>query len=471
MLNTLYLPELREMLVNDDQNGLSDFCQALNPTRAAEFMAGLDADETWQVLLSTDLEQRADIFTYLDYDKKFAILENHDLEQVAELVAELPPDDSVDLLQEINETRRERLLQAIPVAERRDIQRLSQYPEETAGAFMTTEFATFAEGMTVREALDELGRQSTDEYETIYYMYIVDSEGGLRGIVSARQLLASMRQPETSLQQIMQSDVVTVDVLEDQESVANKVAKMDLLAIPVVDNQHKLLGIITHDDVIDVVREEATEDAHQMGAVDPLDESYLRTSIMTLTWKRGIWLALLFVFALITALALEEYKHVINQWLWLMAFIPLVISSGGNSGSQSATLIITALSRGHITVGDWLRIASREIVMGLLLGAALGLLGFLSSLWLIPSGENFGIQALIVVPITLLAVVICGTLTGSMLPLIFQRIGWDPALMSTPFVAGIADILGILIYVNLAWLLLSGLGSGQALTMFAVPAS
>ncbi|MEL7498181.1 MAG: magnesium transporter [Planctomycetota bacterium] len=453
MLNTLYLPELREMLANEDHRGLKDFCEALNPTRAAEFMGGLTADETWQVLMHSDIEIRVDIFSYLDPDKKVAILEHHDLEQVAELITELPPDDSVDLLQDIDEKRRERLLQSVPIEERRDIQRLSQYPEATAGAVMTTEIAKLGEGLSIRSALEDLGRQIED-YETIYYLYIVDEEDRLRGIVSARQLLAGMRQPETKLSDIMRSDIVTVDVLEDQESVADKVAKMDLLAIPVVDNQHKLLGIITHDDVIDVVREEATEDAHRIGAVDPLDESYLRTSIMTLTWKRGIWLAILFFFALITAFALEEYKTVIDKWLWLMAFIPLVISSGGNSGSQSATLIITALSRGHISVGDWVRVVTRELLMGLLLGTALGLMGYVASLFIIPNDPAIGMWAMVVIPGTLLAVVVCGTLTGSILPILFEKIGWDPAMMSTPFVAGIVDIFGILIYVNLALLVL-----------------
>lgn len=454
MINTLYLPELREMLADQDAQGLRDFCEALNPTRAAEFMAGLSADETWEVLLHSDLEVRVNIFPYLDPDKKYAILEGHDLDQVAELVAELPPDDSVDLLQYIDTGRREQLLQAIPLAERRDIQRLSQYPDATAGAVMTTEIAKLGEGLSVRAALDQLGRQIED-YETIYYLYIVDDEDKLRGIVSARRLLASIRQPETKLSDIMQSDLVTVDADEDQETVADLVAKMDLLAIPVVDRQHKLLGIITHDDVIDVVRAEATEDAHRFGAVDPLDESYLRTSIVTLTWKRGIWLGLLFVFALITAFALEGYKSVIDNWLWLMAFIPLVISSGGNSGSQSATLIITALSRGHISLGDWARVVSRELVMGLLLGGALAVLGLLASFFIIPANAGIGVAGMMVIPITLLAVVVCGTLTGSILPLIFQRIGWDPAMMSTPFVAGIVDILGILIYVNLARQVLS----------------
>jgi magnesium transporter len=365
------------------------------------------------------------------------------------MVAELPPDDRVDMLQEMDPDRLKLLLDELPVEERRDFQRLSQYPEGTAGAVMTTEIAKLGETLTIREALNEIGRQS-EEYETIYYLYIVDEEDCLRGLVSARQLLAGMRQPETTLFEIMDTQLVTADALEDQEDVADKVAKLDLLAIPVVDNQHKLLGIITHDDIIDVVREEATEDAHRFGAVEPLDESYLRTSVLTLSWKRGIWLGLLFFFALLTAIAMTEFENQISRWVWLAPFIPLVISSGGNSGSQSATLIITALSRGHITLKDWGRVVTRELLMGLLLGGGLALMGYLSSFYFIPQDGSLTHFAMYIVPLTLVLVVICGTLTGSILPLIFERLGWDPAMMSTPFVAGIADILGILIYFNVA---------------------
>jgi len=451
MINTLYLPELREMLAENDSDGLRDFCEALNPVRAAEFMSGLSSTETWQVLQQTDLEARVDIFLYLDKDKKNEVLETCFLDEVAEMVAELPPDDRVDLLQNIDEGRRNRLLAIIPIEERRDFQRLSQYPEETAGAVMTTEIARLAEDLTTHEALNEIARQIED-YETIYYLYIVDDEDRLRGIVSARQLLAGMRKPDTRLKDIMESDLVLAYVDEDQEDVANKVAKMDLLAIPVVDKQHKLLGIITHDDVIDVVREEATEDAHRIGAVDPLDESYLRTSLLTLSWKRGIWLAFLFFFALITTIALDSYEGVMDQWKWLMAFIPLVISSGGNSGSQSATLIITALSRKHIEVSDLSKVVVRELLVGLLLGGALALMGLIASFFIMPAGLAW--SAFLIIPLTLLAVVICGTLTGSVLPITFERLGWDPAIMSTPLVAGIVDILGIVIYVNLAILLM-----------------
>ena len=451
MINTLYLPELREMLSADNAEGLRDFCEAIHPARAAEFMAGLSPSESWQVIEHGKMEVRVDIFSFFGTDKQYEILASQPIASVAAMVAELPPDDRVDLLQELDEDRLAELLERLPVEERRDFQRLSQYPEGTAGAVMTTEIAKLSESLTIREALNEIGRQS-ENYETIYYLYIVDEVDHLRGLVSARQLLTGMKQPETPLHQIMDTNLVTVDVMEDQEDVANQVAKMDLLAIPVVDNQHKLLGIITHDDVIDVVQEEATEDAHRFGAVDPLDESYLRTSVFTLTWKRGIWLAILFFFALLTAFAIQEYEAEIEEWVWLALFIPLVISSGGNSGSQSATLIITALSRGHISLSDWGRVVVRELIMGLLLGTGLAAMGLVASIFFVPASETFLSASLFVVPLTLLLVVICGTLTGSVLPLLFEKLGWDPAMMSTPFVAGIVDILGILIYFKVATL-------------------
>jgi magnesium transporter len=449
MINTLFLPELREMLAQENEVELRDFCEALNPVRTAEFMGGLTGEEAWKVLQHTNPESQANIFSYFGKDKQFEILETQDIEQLARMVAELAADDRVDLLQDLESDRLRQLLAGMPVHERRDFHRLSQYPEGTAGAVMTTEVAKLSESLTIREALNELGRQS-DNYETIYYLYVVDDEDRLRGLVSARQLLVGMKHPETHLTDIMETDLVVADVLEHREDVANKVAKMDLLAIPVVDDSHKMLGIITHDDIIDVVRAEATEDAHRIGAVDPLDESYLRTSVVTLAWKRGIWLAILFFFALLTAIAIKEYEDDINKWVWLALFIPLVISSGGNSGSQSATLIITALSRGHITLKDWMRVVVRELIMGLLLGGGLAFMGLIASLFFVPGDVSITNMAIYVVPMTLVLVVLCGTLTGSVLPLLFERLGWDPAMMSTPFVAGIVDIIGILIYFNVA---------------------
>jgi magnesium transporter len=221
------------------------------------------------------------------------------------------------------------------------------------------------------------------------------------------------------------------------------------MAIPVVDDNNHMMGIITHDDVIDVVREEAAEEMQKIAAVEPLTDSYLRTPLMILSWKRGIWLIILFVAALSTAFALRSYQTELELFDWLVLFIPLVISCGGNSGSQSSTLIISALATKDIDLSDWSKIVKRELVMGLVLGGAMGIFGYLCALLLAPTP----IDAL-VIPVTILCVVICGTCMGSMLPLIFKRFGLDPALMSNQFVAGLSDLLGILIYVHIAMLFL-----------------
>ncbi len=451
MINTLYLPELREMLAENDAEELRGFCTAIHPARAAEFMEGLSAHEMWQVLRHAPVACQVEIFSYLGHDRQLEILENESPDELAPMVAELPPDDRADILSDLDQEVLDALLARLPAEERRDFLRLSQYPEGTAGAVMTTEFVKLSGSLTIREAIEEIGRQS-EQYETIYYLYIVDEDDRLLGVVSARQLLAGMKRPNTRLSEIMETDLITCGPMDDQEEVANKVAKLDLLAIPVVDASRKMLGIITHDDIIDVVRQEATEDAHRIAAVEPLDSTYLRTSIFTLTWKRGIWLMILFFFALLTAFALERYESNLAKWVWLVPFIPLVISSGGNTGSQSATLIITALSRGHIQLTDWYRIIVRELCMGLLLGAGLGLLGLAVTFFF---SDVPNLYAALVLPLTLLFVVMAGTLTGSILPLVFERLGWDPALMSNPFVAGIIDIVGIVIYMNVAIMLLS----------------
>jgi magnesium transporter len=448
MVNTLLLPELREMLAEGNSAELDEFCTALNPGRTAEFMEGLTDDEAWMVLLHAQPARRAEIFGHFDQDRQLAILGGHDPVEVAELIVQLAADDRVDLLQELPDERVEQILPLLPAADRRDIQRLRAYPEGTAGALMTTEVAKLDEKLTVRQALDELGNLS-DFFETIYYLYIVSEDDQLRGVVSTRQLVSALRKPSTQLSELVETDVVTVLTTEHQESVAEKVERYNLLAIPVVDEARHLVGIITHDDVIDVVREELTQDAQQMAAVSPLEDDYLRISILTLSWKRGLWLTILFFAALLTALALRHYELELDRYAWLVWFIPLIISSGGNSGSQSATLVITAMTGGEVKLTDWPKVMGREWCVSLLLGGFLATIGMLVAVFIAPT-----IRAASVIPITLLAVVICGCLCGAALPMIFKRLGLDPALMSNPFVAGIVDILGIVIYINVARCLL-----------------
>jgi len=351
------------------------------------------------------------------------------------------------------------MLALVPTADRRDIMRLRQHPEGTAGAVMTTEVATLPENLTVAEALREIGRLAKD-LETIYYIYIVDDENHLRGLVSARQLVTRLGKPDTKLADFMERDLVTVEVADDQENVAGKVANFDFLAIPVVDHEQHLLGIITHDDVIDVLREEAEEDAYRAAAVTPLQDTYLQTSFLQLAWKRGIWLIILFAASLLTTFALRSYEPAIEKVTWLVFFIPLVMSSGGNTGGQSATLIIRALANNDITLTDARRVILRELQTGLALGSMLAVLAFIVGLLIV---EGPTPHELLVIPMALLVVVIYGTLLGAALPLVFRRLGLDEALMSTPFVTVLVDIGGIVIYMSVAMKMIAEL-SGSALS-------
>lgn len=450
MTNTLYLPELREMLAANDAAGLEEFTSALHhPARTAEFMEGLTAEEAWGVLRHAELPLRAEIFGFFGDERQVELVEAVDRAEMAELIAHLPSDDRVDLLNEVDPGVVAELMPLIPVTERRDIQRLRSYPEGTAGAVMTTDFARLTEDLTVGKALQEVSRQA-EELETIYYLYVVDEEDHLRGLVSARQLVSAMGRPNSLIGDLMERNLITANVSEDQEDVAQKVARYNLTAIPVVDAGHHMLGIVTHDDVLDVMVEEAAEDAYRSAAVAPLDKSYLDTRLFSLTWKRGVWLAILFVGAFFTAFTLLGYKSFLENIPWLMIFIPLVISTGGNSGNQSATLIITGLSTGEVTLRDWWRVIRRELVVGLVLGGFLGAGGYLLALLMAPNWF-----AALVIPLALLLIVTWGTLSGSLLPLLFQRLGLDPAYMSNPFVATLTDTVGIVIYMTVALLVLS----------------
>jgi magnesium transporter len=310
--------------------------------------------------------------------------------------------------------------------------------------------------LTVRKAIDELSREA-EHLETIYYIYIVDQDLHLRGVITARQLLTALGKPETQVADLMETDLIYVNAEDKRDHVTERVARYDLHAIPVVDDHRRLVGVITHDDVIDAMRQEATEDAQRIAGVAPLEAGYLQTGLVELWWKRGVWLTVLFVAAMFTATALRFYEGQLARWTWLVIFIPLVMSSGGNSGNQSATLIITALSTGNIKVNDWRTILWRELRVGLMLGGMLAVLGFAIA-WVQTWNE---VEARshtywpLVVPITLVLVVTCGAVFGSLLPLFFKRLGLDPALMSNPFVAGLSDILAIVIYMCVAVALLS----------------
>lgn len=448
--NTLYLPELREMLAESDAGQLEEFCTALHPARTAEFMEGLTADEAWRVLAHAEPGRRAEIFSFFEPEKQIEIVAIADRREVAGLLGMLASDDRVDLLKQAPAEVVAELLPIFPVALRREVMRLISYPEGTAGAIMTTGFARVSADWTVGEAVEEISRQN-EELETIYYIYVLDDDDHLLGLISFRELVSHLGRRGARVEDHMERGLVTVQVTDDQEAVASEVARFDLLAIPVVDEQQHMLGIVTHDDVIDVVREEAVKDAHRIAGVEPLEAGYLQTKLTELTWKRGLWLTVMFFASMVTALALKSYDETISGVQWLVLFLPMIISSGGNSGSQAATLVITALNNQHVRVGDWNRVIRRELIMGAVLGAFLGLIGY--AIVLLVEGEA-GYRDALVLPISVLLVVWSGTLIGASLPMLFARMGLDPAFMSNPCVTGIIDILGIVIYCTVAMTLL-----------------
>ncbi len=369
----------------------------------------------------------------------------------------LPPDDAADLVQLQPPEGREALLALLDDVGRREVSALLAYAEDDAGGLMNPRFARVRPDMSVDEAIAYLRRQARDRVETIYYTYVLDMDQRLLGVVSFRDLFAA--RPEQQVQDVMIRDVVAVRDDMDQEAVSRVFAQHDLLAVPVVDAQGRMQGLVTVDDIVDVVQEEATEDIQRMGGTEALGAPYLTTPLPTVLRKRGVWLAVLFVGELLTATAMARYEEEIAQAVILALFVPLIISSGGNSGSQATTLVIRAMALGEVRLRDWWRVARRELASGLGLGVLLGLLGVARIVGWEWAFGAYGPHALalgVTVGVSLVGVVLWGCMAGAMLPLLLRRVGLDPASASAPFVATLVDVSGVVIYFSVASAMLAG---------------
>jgi len=439
---SLLLPDLRMALEAGETEGLREFCEALHAGIVAEVLAEMVPAEIWKVLCACSPERQAEIFGFLDEPTQVSIFDVADRNELSRLIEVMAPDDRVDFLEELDEARVEELLPLVAQAERADIRRLLSYPDGSAGSIMTTEYAWLREAITVGEALDDLRRQAPDS-ETIYYVYIVDENRCLDGIVSLRELILAKR--ETKLTDIMHHKVISVRVDDDEEFVAREIARYDFLAIPVVDSQNRLVGIVTGDDALDILEEEAYEDVQRTAAIEPIDESYMLTPISELACKRGVWLVVLLIAAFLTAFALKSYEGVAREFEWMAWFVPLVLASGGNAGSQSATLVIREIAIRRMSRRDKITIFLREIKLAAVLGGGLALLAFLAAICLV---DHFG-QAT-VVSATVFLMVVMGTVCGAMLPIFIEQLGMDPALMSNPLIAALVDVLGVIIYFSAA---------------------
>jgi magnesium transporter len=448
MHDPLLLPELREMLIENDAQAMQEFCEVFHPGVVAENLEDLTAAECWNVLSHTNLQRRVEVFEFLTLDRQMELVGSLDKKDLSALLEAMASDDRAALLKNMDEGKLELLLPLIAHAERGDIRRLLSYPEHSAGSIMTTDYASLSEGMSVRDALAQLRLQAPDR-ETIYYVYVLDEARHLHGFITLRKLF--LARPDALVAELMDKDVISVRVDDDQEIVANKIARYDFIAMPVVDEQGRLVGIVTHDDVLDVVQQEATEDVHRLGGVEPLEDGYMSTPFFTLAWKRGIWLVLLLVAGFGTSAILSHYNTETEHFEWLVWFLPLVLASGGNAGSQSATLVIRALALGQLNRETQARIGRRELLTGLTLGATMALMGFTFARFYVTTAQAA------VVAGTVALVVTFGTVNGTLLPIVLKRIGMDPALMSNPLIASLSDMIGVLIYYNVAQFALGSL--------------
>jgi magnesium transporter len=418
-----------------------DFLSHEHPADLAAFVGALPPKDAWTVLDLVPIDKQALVFGYLDHDFQVDLALIAPRAKVAGIVTQMNADERADLFDELSEEQREALFPALAHAEREDIRRLASYPESTAGAIMTSDYATLTEGLSATEALEKLRREAPEK-ETIYRTYVIDAERRLIGSVRLQDLILA---PARALVgQIMERNTLAVRVDEDQEEVARQIAKYDILALPVVDGDSRLVGIVTHDDATDVLQEEATEDFHKVGAATGLETSLREASIWMLYRARIAWLIVLIFANIFSGAGLAYFEHTIVAYVTLLFFLPLLIASGGNAGSQSATMMVRALAIGDVRIADWGWMIGRELFVAALLGATMALA--VSTLGVIRGGFEIGM----IVAASMIAIVIVGSLIGMTLPFVLTKLGQDPAAASTPLVTSIADVVGVLIYFTIA---------------------
>ncbi len=457
-LAALVAPDILDLLETDPRSIAAE-TEELHAADLADVAELIDRALVPQLLAALPVARASAVLEYVSEELRSELLETMEPEQAAALIAAMTPDERVDVLEEMDEEVADEILEAIPERERVETERLLQYEPDSAGGLMTTEFVSVPESDTVEVALAAIRAIArAGRREAMQTIYVVDARGVLTGVMSLRELLAA---PEgAKLGDLAWSEIVTVPVDADRETVAQLVTNYDLVAVPVVDSERHLLGVITVDDVIDAIQEEQTEDVQKFGGMEALEEPYLQIGFVDLLKKRTPWLIVLFVGQMFTAAAMGFFEDSISSATVLALFVPLIISSGGNSGSQATSLIIRAMALQELGPRDWVRVLAREAGMGLVLGLLLGGVGVLRILvWQWMGFYSFGshYEALAVtIGATVVGVVLFGTLTGAMLPFVLRRVGFDPASASAPLVATLVDVTGVVLYFSIALLFLRG---------------
>jgi magnesium transporter len=431
--------------------------EELSPDELREAWPALSAQERAEGLKLLPRDTAEDLFFSISPKEQVELILALPQAEQRSWVRGLAPDDAADLVQEAPTEFRDRLLGMLDDQTRREVTALLAYREDHAGGLMNPRFARLRADMTVDEAVTYLRRQTRQSVEMTYYAYVLDASQHLLGVVSFRELIAARGDRRVS--ELMKTDVRTVDADADQEVVARLFRETGLMAIPVVDAEKRMKGVVTVDDIVEVVSEEATEDIQKLGGSESLGEPYLTIALARMIRKRAGWLAALFLGEMLTATAMGYFEHEIDRAVVLALFVPLIISSGGNSGSQATSLVIRAMALGELRLRDWFRVIRREFGAGLALGSILGTIGFTRILLWQAFFNTYGQHYLLVgltVASSLIGVVTFGTLAGSLLPFLLRRLGFDPASASAPFVATLVDVTGLIIYFTTASAILRG---------------
>ncbi len=444
-MNSILVPELLEWTNTGDSAKLQEVVDAIHPAEMAEFIAALADDDIWRLMTLLPRRSAADIFSHFELDRQVELASGANRQAMARMLEELPHDDRADLVNQLDPQVAEQILPLVARAEREDIRNLASFPEGTAGSIMSSDYAMLRPDMTVGQALDQIRIQAPTR-ETIYYIYVVDTDHHLTGFVSLKDLI--LARPNQRVNEIMNSEVLYALADDDREEVAHQIEKYDLLALPVIDSDRRLVGIVTVDDVIDVQEAEATADFHKFGGTEELPDVSLKDASLGVLYRARLpWLLALIFMNVFSGAGIAYFQDAIVAVSSLVFFLPLLIDSGGNAGSQAATLMVRALAVGDVRLRDWFGLLHKEVLISLLLGITMALgamlvAGFRASDVMVPVG------------LTMVCIVLFGSLVGMSLPFLLTRFKLDPATASAPLITSIADIGGVLIYFSIAswWL-------------------
>jgi magnesium transporter len=449
--------QIELLLEQNDQKQLQEYLNNLNISDV-EILIGELPDYGPRFIEILSVNRAVNVFRILDFPVQERILKKLSGTRIAKLINELPPDDRTSLFSELHGDTVKVLIQHLPPADRKEALILLGYEEDSVGRLMTPDYIAVKKSWNVERVLMHIRKYGKNS-ETIDVIYVIDSDGVLLDDIRIREVL--LADPETKMSSLMDSRLISLKVNDPQEEAINIFRMNNRVALPVTDNENILLGIVTVDDILWIANEEYTEDIQKIGGTEALDEPYLDINIFRLVKKRVGWLIVLFLSEMLTTTAMQSYGNELAALTMLAFFLPLIISSGGNSGSQASTLIIQAMALGEVRLADWWRVMRREIISGLLLGTILGIIGFSRVAAWTTFSNIYGPHWLLMaftVGFSLIGVVLWGSLSGSMLPLVLKRLGFDPASSSAPFVATLVDVTGLVIYFNIAMIIFGHIG-------------